>query len=187
MSAEVNMRCLLGILMLFVAAVATNAEHSPGQMTRDDINLGSVRLTLGMPQDLVLTALSKSYDVEKLDDGQQFSSWIVNARAGSEKLATPKYVANIAFRQAKLTIVMKNWAPENQQKGVEFATSLYDVITSFTNEGRTACSIETGRKRDPGHDGKAIFITCGAKYIRIDILSGPQGESTSMAEVLGQN
>lgn len=181
------MRCLLGILMLFIAAAATNADHSSGQATQDDIRLGTVRLTLGMPQDLVLTTLSKSYDVEKLNDGPQFSSWLVNARAGTEKLAPPKYVASVAFRQGKLTVVMKNWAPENQQKGVEFATSLYDVITSFTNEGRTACSIGTGRKRDPGYDGKAIFVTCGAKYIRIDLLSGPQGESTNMTEVLEQN
>jgi hypothetical protein len=182
------MRPLLAILMLnFVAAAMTNAEHTRGQTTPDDISLGTVRLTLGMAQDAVLATLGKSYDLEKLTEGQQFSSWLVNARTGTEKLAPPKYVGNVTFRQGKLTTVMKNWAPENQQKGVEFATSLYDVMTSFTNEGRTVCSIETGRKKDPGYDGKAIFVTCGAKYIRIDLLSGPQGESTSMAEVLGHN
>jgi hypothetical protein len=181
------MRCLLGILMLFVAAVLTNAEHNPGQTTQDDISFGTVRLTLGMPQDVVLTTLGKSYDLEKVNEGPQFSSWFVHARAGTEKLAPPKYVGNVAFKQGKLTSAMKNWGPENQQKGIEFANSLYDVVTSFTNEGRTVCSIETGRKKDPGYDSKTIFVTCGAKYIRIDLLSGPQGESTSMAEVLGQN
>jgi len=180
------MRPLIAILMLFVATTATNAEHAPGQ-TPDDITLGSVRLTLGTPQDAVLYALGKSYDVEKLTESPQFSSWLVTARADTEKLTAPKIVANVAFRQGKLTSVLKNWEPENQQKGVEFATRLYDVLTSFTNEGRSNCSIETERKKDPGYDSKAMFVTCGAKYIRIDILNGPHGETVTMSEILGQN
>lgn len=182
------MRPLLAILMLnFVAAALTNAEHSRGQTTPDDISLGTVRLTLGMPQNGVLATLGKSYDVEKINEGPQFSSWLVNARTGTEELTPPKNIGSVAFRQDKLTTVMKNWAPENQQKGVEFASSLYDVLTSFTNEGRSNCSIETERKKDPGYDSKAMFVTCGAKYIRIDILNGPHGETVTMSEVLGQN
>lgn len=182
------MRPILAILMLnFVAAALTNAEYSWGQTTPDDITLGTVRLILGMAQDAVLTTLGKSYELQKLNESQQFSSWAVTARTSANKLTPPKHVGSVAFRQGKLTSVMKNWAPENQQKGFEFATSLYDVITSFTNEGRTVCSIETGRKNDLGYDAKTIFIICGAKHIRIDLLSGPERDAVMMSEVLGEN
>jgi hypothetical protein len=183
------MRPILVFLMLnFLAATLTNAEHCAGGQTNpDDITLGAVRLTLGMPQGGVLATLGKSYDVEKLKEGQQSSAWLVSTRTGVDKNAPPKQVASVVFRDGQLTTISKNWAPENQQKGFEFATSLYDAMTSFTNEGRTACTIETARKKEPGYETKAIFVTCGAKSIRIDLLSDQRGEFTNMAEVLGQN
>jgi hypothetical protein len=179
------MRLLLAILMLFVSAAVTNAEHGPGQ-TQDDITLGSVRLTLGMPQDAVLAMLGKSFNLQKLGESPGFSSWIVDEGVSTDRLHPPKYIGNVAFRQEKLTSVMKNWAPGDQQKPVEFATGLYDVVTSLTNEGGTMCSIETTRKKDGGYDSKAIFVTCGTKTIRIDLTKGPERESVQLSEVLGE-
>jgi hypothetical protein len=152
-----------------------------GQAIPDGITLGTVRLALGMPKDVALSALAKSYELQNLGEGQASSSWLV--RTGKDSAAEP--IGSVAFKDGKLTTVMKYWTPKDQQRGFEFATNLYGVITSFTNEGKNLCTIETARKQDTGIDSKAIFISCGAKYVRIDITSGAKtGDTTGLAEVL---
>ncbi len=170
-----NMVAVFGLL-----ALSFGYFRAQGQGTQDSIYLGGTRLTLGMPKDAVVTALAGSYEVRSLGEGQ-FSSWTVSSKNGPPF----KSVGNVVFRDGKLSSVLKYWGPEDQQKGVEFATSLYGVIDGFTQEGRRACTISVGQKQDPGYQSKAMFINCGNKYVRIDIGRREQvGEFTDITEVL---
>lgn len=165
-----------------VALLAFSAGYfqAHGQIAQDSIYLGTTRLTLGMPKDAVIAALAGSYEVRNLGEGQ-VSSWIVSSKNGPPF----KAVGNVVFKDGKLSSVLKYWGPEDQQKGVEFATSLYGVIDGFAKEGRRTCTISVGQKQDPGYENKAMFITCGEKYIRIDIdRSEKTGESADITEVL---
>jgi len=164
----------IALIAYLIGFLQTHAQPAP-----DAVSLGAVKLALGMPKDVAVALLTKSYDLQKLSETQVFSSWLVTTDKGAE------IVGSVAFKDGKLSNIMKYWTPKDQRRGFEFATSLYGLITSFTNEGRNLCAIETARKQDGDIDSKAIFLTCGAKYIRIDVTSGGSaGDTTQLAEVL---
>jgi len=40
--------------------------------------------------------------------------------------------------------------------------------------------------KQPEYDSRTIFISCGAKHIRMDLLSKEDGKFTDLSEVLGE-
>jgi len=151
----------------------TNAELQ--HVGSDSITVGSLKLMLGLPEEQVLDSLGKSYNVESLKGSS--SVWLVTNAHGD-------VVASVSFKDNKLKSIMKYWTPENQQDGVQFVENLYDLVNSFTNEGKSSCSISAGRQKESGYDGKAVFVTCGAKYIRIDLTKTTKIKTVGLSEVL---
>ena len=169
------------MIVVAILALSLGFVEARGQAVQDSIFLGNVKLSLGMPQETVIAALGRSYQVA--NGGEDQSSFLVTPK----NVPPFMVIGNVAFTDGKLTSIMKYWSPEDQKKGVEFATSLYGVIDGFVREGRRTCHIDIGQVQDPGYDARAMFIVCGKKQIRIDISrSGQFGESATITEVLNR-
>ena len=168
-------------LLFCIPAYQGSYQEGRKQSSQDDIVLETVRLRIGMSEEPVLDMLPKSYDLQKAGP-----SWMVSKSVSADSKIPPRAIGSVTFTDGKLTTVMRYWGPEDQQKGFEFAEHLYDLPNSFTNEGRTSCSIETGRLKQLEFDSRTIFITCGAKHIRMDLLTKQDGKFTDLSEVLGQ-
>ena len=123
MRAQVILSLAVVFTFWFVEAAGQTRQ---GATSHDAIELGATKLSIGMPQDSVIAKLAEEYKVEKEGGG-----WLIEQKEG------PPFppVANIAFENGKLQEVRKYWGPEDQAKGVEFATTLYGLIASFSEEG----------------------------------------------------
>jgi hypothetical protein len=140
-----------------------------------------------MALDEVISRLSKYCDVRKLDDTEDRSSWFVSEK-GSGARGAFRLIASLGFRKGKLTSVFKSWDGSDIQRQIGMATSIYGALSTFVREGRTSCSIDASQKSTPSSESQSAFISCGDKYIRIDIIdikSGEaQGKTASIVEVL---
>lgn len=176
MRAQVILSLAVVFTFWFVEAAGQTRQ---GATSHDAIELGATKLSIGMPQDSVIAKLAEEYKVEKEGGG-----WLIEQKEG------PPFppVANIAFENGKLQEVRKYWGPEDQAKGVEFATTLYGLIASFSEEGRRNCIISVGETYGPDYNNKSAFISCGQKRIEISIAAEssklPSGV-TNIDEVMG--
>ena len=79
------------------------------------IAVGSVRLSLGMPKNTVISQLSPEFTVRDLESEGGPPGLTVLAKAGPPF----HYVAHISFKSDRLVEVIRDWSPDDQQKGVE--------------------------------------------------------------------
>jgi hypothetical protein len=169
---ELNIRVLfLLIVLLLICPIAK------GQPLRETIWLGDVELGLGMPRDVVVAKLAESYQLNKTEAD---SFWVVSKDGPPHTV-----VGNVGFKNGKLSAVLKYWGPEDQQKGLEFANSLYAAIASLSKNAQESCSVNVGETNEPQVERKSAFITCGQRYIRMDIVHNKKGgDSAGITEVL---
>ena len=150
-----------------------------GQPAEESVTLGSIELRLGMAEGIVLERLGEKYDVSEYGRGP-YSVWWVR-----EKVKPSRLVGSLGFKEGKLNTVMKYWTPEDTpDTRVGFANSLFSALRAFEREGRASCTISTGDQQVSKYDMKAVFISCGQKYLRIDITKGETGDSANVTEVL---
>jgi len=146
------------------------------QVQIQTIAVGSVHLSLGMPKDTVISQLNPSFTVR--DHGSNLD---VLTKGGPPV----RYVAHISFELNRLSEVIKDWSPDDQQKGVETGEALYGLIASFVQEGNQNCALALGEAHDPGFEGKTAFIVCGKKYIKVTLIHSAQiADSVILDEVL---
>jgi hypothetical protein len=170
--------CIIG-LFGFMQALGQSKKQMSKQAT---IWLGSTELTIGMPRDAAIARLAQLYEVEKMEDD---GSWLVQDKGIHDKDHPPHLVGTVSFTNESLISVNKFWGPEDQHRGAEFAQSLYGAIASLVNSGKTGCHISVGENQQPTGESKIAFISCGDRFIRVDIIRRPQiGEVATLTEVL---
>jgi hypothetical protein len=168
------------VVICGLVALSFGYFRAQSQSPQDSIYLGSTRLALGMPKDPVITNLSAIYDVRLVGEAK-VSSWLVSTKSGPPFT----YLGNVVFKDGKLNTVLKDWGPEDSEKGVEFATALYGVVDGFSQEGRRDCEVAVGRQHEPGFERKTISINCGNKGVTIDLRdSDKMGRSANITEIL---
>jgi hypothetical protein len=164
-------------LVVFVLAVGV-VTVTRGQVSQDSIDIGAVSLQLGMAEDVVLHQLGLTFDLQEPASG----SWII-----TEKGHPIAAVGSVSFKAGKLTAVYKNWTVNGRTPNTEaaFADALFGAVGSFEREGRTGCTVETGHSQDPTAENKVVLITCGRKYLQVDIWRiGPREQTATISEVL---
>lgn len=148
------------------------------------IAVGSVRLSLGMPKNTVISQLSPEFIVRDLESEGGPPGLTVLAKAGPPF----HYVAHISFKSDRLVEVIRDWSPDDQQKGVETGEALYGLIASFVQEGNQDCALRVNDVHEPGFEGKAAFIVCGKKYIKVTLSHSSQyGDAVILGEVLARD
>jgi hypothetical protein len=152
-----------------VAALALCLSHvqANGQGNRESIALGSTRLSLGMPQDAVIAALAPYFRLDQQPSG----TWVVLTKRGPPFDA----VGSLSFVDKHLAQIYKEWGPENQQKGFEFASRLYWALKGVIANSRENCGVELSGTEGPAYNIKSIGITCGGKTIEINTTHTEEG------------
>ena len=180
------MRCRVALALCFVSVVVfvqvlgQSDRNTPKQ---GSIVFGSTVLSIGMPRDTVNSRLAQSYELQKVENSD---TWIVLSEHHEGNQTTHDPVGTVAFKDGKLDEVSKSWGPQDQQKGVDFAHSIYGAIASLANMGKTDCRIAVGENQQPTGEIKSAFITCGDEYIQVEISRYSQyGEFSTVSEVLG--
>jgi hypothetical protein len=170
-------------LFLLVAALTTPGLF--GQQTSDSITIGGDRFRLGMPRDQVLTRLASSFDVSGTGGRTSLceSSCWVWERGGPPS----RVVANVVFKNGRLSIVTKSWEPDDQQTFVPFARSVYSVIAAFVKDGKTECAIKADQNEGPGFENRSAFIICGDRKVEVSVLRDDKlGEIATITEWLNK-
>jgi hypothetical protein len=163
-------RLLCAFWLLF--AIASAAAQAPPQT----IAIGSAHLTIGEPKDAVVSQLSSGFTLKEHG---------TNLDVLTRGDPPTRYVAHISFKSGRLAEVIKDWSPDDQQKGVETGQALYGLIASFLQEGNQNCTLALGEAHDPGYEGKSAFIVCGRKYVKLTLIRSTQwGDSVTLGEVL---
>ena len=151
-------RRITGVMLVIVCSFL--CRGATGQRTQDAISVGSQTFTLGMPREDVLAKLAGNFRIRKDSD----TGWSVWSKHGPYDP-----IASLTFKRGKLSGVIKYWGPTDQQKGVDFARSLYGALTGFVTEGRRVCTISVDQTQHPGFEAKSASISCGRKYIMVNI------------------
>jgi hypothetical protein len=172
------MNIRIAVLILTLVTQATG-QRKPNPQSDAFITMGGMKLELGMAQDTVIAHLADQFTLRK-KPGSADAVWMVFPKV------TPPFeaLASLSFNNGKLAAVLKYWGPADQQEGVKFAGALYAVLGELTKDNGT-CVISNRVSADVSFEAKAIFITCGDKYVRIDITrTDRSGESAEITEVL---
>lgn len=133
--------------------------YSHAQSTATWIEFGKVRLTLGLPQDVVLGKLAQDYRIDRADEGL----YLVTTKDEPHRT-----VGTIRFKEGKLPSIFRNWA-EYDQQGAELARSLYRLVQTFVQEGRTACTINVVESEQAEGEDRSVIMKCGPKSIDVHI------------------
>src|SRR5437867_13213623 len=99
---------LVAGILACAAAPSAHLAGSPTKAPAEIIELGSATLHLGMSQQAVLDALGEWHKVEKFmgEGSGSNASWLVSSRS-----APFVNIGTVAFKDGKLSTVVKNWGP----------------------------------------------------------------------------
>ncbi|MDE3137019.1 MAG: hypothetical protein KGL59_10630 [Acidobacteriota bacterium] len=166
------MRLVVLSALLAMLGPAAVAQVPP----TDQLKIGPVALTLGMPEKAALEALEHHYRVERARG--EGDNWAVMERKGET-------IALISFGDGKLNRAAKSWYLTGGRDAAGLAGQLYSLAEQFTDEGRTQCTLSAKPYRTGGVEGRIVTLVCGAKSIQINrsqLKDG--GYATSLREVL---
>ena len=152
-------RFAVPLLLLAAAVAAASAVQSP----TNRIVFGTVPLTLGMQDKVVLEQLRERYRVISTSS----DNWAVL----EHDPALPA-VGSIAFKAGRLAYVNRTWVQvppvgTSEADPIALARALYGVISQFVKENRRECTIGTHEGFAPGAEGRTAYISCGGKEIRV--------------------
>jgi hypothetical protein len=147
------MNIIVAAVLFFTGIISVRAQTSPEQ----SIAIGSIRLTLGMPQDAAITALAGQYTVSQIGDSGE---WELSTKDGTS-------IGWVDFNNNQLIGVTKEWLPEDQTSAFDAASRIYSALNDITNNSPTTCIVETGNEDQSGKEKRSVTITCGEKDVEI--------------------
>jgi hypothetical protein len=170
------MKTRLLLCFLLLSVVSGSCAQARSQTQADAIEIGTVRLTLEMPQASVLAKLGEDYEVSKVghEDG-----WRVFEK-GKRHGAT---VAWVHFENAKLRAVSKYWTVDSPDTKVALAKALYGAISSL-GKGWLDCTVTVYDEQDPTEETQGVGIGCGRRSVFIEVSRDKEGETASVTERL---
>ncbi len=140
------------------------------------LEVGSVALTLGMPEKPVLAALERSYRVERARGAGD--DWTVTERSG-------EMIAVVSFGNGKLDRAAKTWYASSGPEAAALADRLYALASGFAGDGETQCTLGAKPYRIGTAVGNILTLACGSKSIQLNRLRTAGGRvSTTLREVL---
>lgn len=175
------------LILISILAFFTFATRGVG-FGQDIISVGPVELALGMSEDAVMSMLKEQYGVSEIGKSSiiipdpsrtKFKSYMVVSKGDGRGA-----IASVAFSEGKLKSVIRYWGPRDQQRGAEFARSVYGVIAEFVRQGKRICRISVGEDQVPDAELKTAFIVCGIREIRIDLTRTEDGNFASVSDIL---
>ena len=160
-------------LAIFVAIVPTTAAQTPAAPS--SLQIGSVNLSLGMPEKSALGALKRAFRMER-------------ARSAGDDWAVIDHGRTIAiasFSAERLSRVSKSWVSTDDRGAAFLSDRLYALAGEFTAQGRTACTLAAKPYQVGPIEGRIVTLDCGNESIQLIQSRSNQNEwMTSLQEVL---
>jgi hypothetical protein len=167
------MRWIAWFAILASAILPTAAAQSPATLGR--LRIGTVELSLGMPEKSALGSLRHEFRVER-------------ARSAGDDWAVIDHGSTIAvasFSAGKLSRVSKSWVSTEDSGAALLSDRLYALAGEFASQGRTACTLAAKPYQVGPIEGRIVTLACGNESIQlIQIRSNPNEWTTSLQEVL---
>jgi hypothetical protein len=152
---------------VFAAAfmILASTAAAQAQTASNDLEFGSVRLTIGMTRDAVKAAfLDTQYNVQEIMPG----SLVIISKYGS---SPHRILGSMSFVDNRLVLAQKDWSPQDQNSAIDTASKIYAAVEEFTEHQPLPCTVSTGHQATPQSEEKAVFIKCGStKYLTISAL-----------------
>jgi hypothetical protein len=151
-------RILLAILLSISQALV--CAKVLGQTNEETIQLGSQRLALGMPRELVLSSFAGDYRLIRMPGWED--GWLVMNKITPARVLG--VIGQLYFKDGKLLRVRAEWDGSGQEKGAELMQRFLLLLSEFEKEDKKICSIKTQQ----GPSGITGYITCGRRYIEVN-------------------
>lgn len=165
--------CFLGLALLccplavlYAATAFAQQKHSP-QLGSDYLDVGGVRLRLGMSKSELENKFS-SENVTKTDDG----GWFLKVGVS---------YSTLRFTDGKLTFADRSW----RNGDADTFDALFGLVTSLNNEGYSACTVFADTRADPQLSARRVWIRCGKKAILVIEIKEGQKTHDEVTEQLG--
>lgn len=163
---------LVAFLVLLSPAPAASPAAPPSS---DRLRMGAVTLTVGMEEQLALSALRAHFHVERARG--EGDDWAI--------LQNGQAIAVVSFTDRKLARASKTWFSSSTLSATTMTDRLYSLAGQFSTDGRTQCVLSAKPYRLSGIEGKMVTLACGAKSIQFNesrLAHG--GAATTLREVL---
>jgi hypothetical protein len=173
-----NRALAVATILVVSLSVSGSAQISPPSK-KSTIYVG-MELRLGMSRDEIVTNLTKSYTVEKMEsDGDE---WFV-----AEKQHPEIWQGHLGFHEKKLTYASRAWT-QGGEDTFEFGQALWRVISEFQRAGNDSCMVDTPMTNSSTAEIRYIRLYCGGKRIEVmmtDVFNGTgKGHHADITEVL---
>lgn len=147
------------------------------------VTLGRMVVEVGMPQgDVISLAAAKGYRLGSVPGHENTA--IVWASTKIES-GTPT-LGSIVFEAGKVKSIFKRWTSERVERGVDVGNALFGAASEFVQTGRTACTLETRTRDEPGQQEQVTTIRCGRRAIEVSTVRNDQHRilETSVSELV---
>lgn len=151
---------MVGRTCLLALGLVLGAVQAAGQEATGTIDLGVVKLYLGMEEQAAMDALREVYLVEKRPRG---NDWVVFRRDRVQ------VIGSILFSESgQLIAATKFRTQEIAGTAVELAGALHAAIWELTRDGKKSCNISTEEAYDP-LEMKIAYIECGKQVVEVTL------------------
>jgi hypothetical protein len=154
-----NRYCVFLVFLSFLPRSA-GAKDS-----KESIDLGAVKLSLGMAKDMVLQRFEGN-SVRQEGDGDY---WIVSQGTGSEK-----WLGSILFKRGKSVLIVKSWGSPGDRMAKDFMAQM--------TPPRTDCQFVLAQTPNKNSPIKLTVLTCDPRRLAFQ-LSEDQGIGLQACEV----
>jgi hypothetical protein len=174
------MRFLAPVGLALACALPTSRVDA--QIAAEAIALGGTTLRLGMPREAVEGALQKSYSLKPVPSGEATTGPADSLMVLDGKTA----VGNVAFRNGRLSLVLKYWdPPEERGTGIALAQKFYGAVGSLVRDGHRSCTLESDSFTEPQAARQVATIRCGRRSLELSVWRSDQhGEWVNLLERL---
>jgi len=126
----------------------------------DSIFFAGIEIKIGMAKTHVLSEIAKYYFIAK-EKSREDDQWTVS----SKKEITWGDIGWINFKNDKVDWVGKSWGHYGKNEAIEFAKTIYNVLSKFNDEGKRILSLNTHSIKEPRTSLDSVTLLTGKREL----------------------
>ena len=171
---------VLGCLLFFLvfAQFAWSLPKSKEEAPSEELCFGAACLHLGMKENDALAILAQDYDVKKISEDKSDTGYLLTDKEDNTRL-----LLNLSATDGKLDYIAKDWSPA-ENTAPAMLQAIYSLASQIAGSQKLPCTVEARSTKQTDADTKAVFLTCGARYIRMELITVQGEPGIQLQEVL---
>ncbi len=130
---------------------------------QDSIWFAGTQIKIGMSKSYVLTEIARNYSITKAKG--ETDLWKVS----SKREVTHGDIGRISFENEKVHWVGKSWGSFRKDEAIQFAKTIYSVLSKFSGEGKRTLSLDLGSIKEPRVSLDEVILIAGERRLIIMI------------------